>query len=118
MTTLPTFEPPVAPSPGTTFKPKVKVLETEFGDGYTQSTPNGLNNIREHAQFRWNGLELWQMQAIIGFFEARKGAEVFYYRPAGYADPLKWTCKEWEKTFDNGVWKITASFVQSFTSVV
>lgn len=114
---LPIFTPPVGPSPGTSFKPKIKVLEAEFGDGYSQPTPDGLNHIREVVELSWDGLTEWQMRDIIGFFVARKGSEAFYYTPAGFCEPLKWTCKEWSRSLDDGVWRIKATFVQSFTAL-
>src|SRR5690606_29261995 len=46
MTAIPTFDPPFAPSPGAQNKPEIKILQAEFGDGYSQPTPNGLNHIR------------------------------------------------------------------------
>ena len=113
---LQTFSPAVGPSPGTTFKPQIKVLEAEFGDGYSQPTPDGINHIRETVELRWDGLTEPQMEAINGFLTARKGAEPFYYRPAGYAVNLKWTCKEWTRTLSGGVWQMTANLVQSFTA--
>ena len=42
-----TFTPPVGPSPGTAHKPTVNLFETEFGDGYSQPTPKGLNHVRK-----------------------------------------------------------------------
>ncbi|WLR91005.1 phage tail protein [Shinella zoogloeoides] len=115
---LKTFTPPVGPSPGTAFEPQIKVLEAEFGDGYSQPTPDGINNVREKVKLNWDGLTEREMSAINAFFMARKGAEAFYFKPAGYDRPLKWTCKEWGRTLTDGVWKMTATFVQSFTAQI
>lgn len=114
--TLPAFKPPVGPSPGTSFKPQIKVLEAEFGDGFSQPTPDGLNNIRETVELRWDGLTEREMHAINNFLVARKGAEVFYFKPAGYRQAMKWTCKEWSRNLGGGVWTMTAKLVQSFTA--
>lgn len=111
-----TFNPPVGPSPGTAFKPQIKVLEAEFGDGYSQPTPDGINNVREKVDLTWDGLTEAQMLQINNFFKARMGAQAFYFKPAGYAAPLKWTCKEWTRTLGDGVWKMTATLLQSFTA--
>ena len=113
---LPTFTPAVGPSPGTAFKPHIKVLEAEFGDGYSQPTPDGINNVRETVDLRWDGLTEPQMEAINSFLTARKGAEAFYYQPAGFGTAMKWTCKEWTRTLGGGVWQMTANLVQSFTA--
>lgn len=114
---LPTFRPPIGPSPGTKFAPQVKVLEAEFGDGYSQPTPDGINNIRETVELKWDGLTECEMHSIYDFFTARKGAQPFLYKPAGYHKPLAWTCKEWTRSLTDGVWKMSANLIQSFTSI-
>lgn len=111
---LKTFCPPVGPSPGTTIKRRVNILEAEFGDGYSQPSPNGINHIRKELPLAWSGLTEYQMQQIDDFFTEHKGTEPFYYKPVGHREPLKWTCKEWEAKLD-GVWSMTATLIQSFT---
>lgn len=115
---LKTFRPPVGPSPGTNFKPQVKLLEAEFGDGYSQPTPDGINHIRETVELKWDGLAECEMHAINDFFKERKGSDAFYYKPAGFSKPLKWTCKEWTRDLSDGVWRMSATFVESFTAQV
>lgn len=113
---LPTFCPPVGPSPGTTKKYNLKLREAEFGDGYSQITPAGLNHIRLTVSLRWDALLYDQAQEIEHFFTERQGNLAFYYRPFGLPQTLKWTCKEFEFRFDQGVWSGTADLVQSFTN--
>lgn len=115
---LKTFNPPVGPSPGSSFKPQVKVLEAEFGDGYSQPTPDGINNVRETADLRWDGLLEEEMIYINKFMTEHRGAIAFYYMPAGFYEPIKWTCKEWSRNLDGGVWKMTANLVQSRTGEI
>lgn len=113
---LKTFNPPVGPSPGTNYKPTIKVLEAEFGDGYSQPTPDGINNIKESVELRWDGLTEDQMRETYKFLFDRKGAEAFYYKPAGYDKPGKWTCKDFGRELAEGYWKMNATLVQSFTN--
>ncbi|MQV98351.1 phage tail protein [Sinorhizobium medicae] len=115
---LPTFIPPVGPSPGTSHKPTVNLWEAEFGDGYSQPTPKGINHIRRAVSLAWNALTYDQMRAIVDFFESRGGCEPFYFQPYGEPVARKWTCKDWTSTADSGVWKVTAELVQSFSTVV
>ena len=116
--TLLTFEPPIGPSPGTSHKPKVNINETEFGDGYNQSSPKGLNHIRKNVSLEWSALTYAQMASIVDFFEGQGGTQPFYYRPYGERYTLKWTCKEWDFTASNGVWVVTATLTQSFTNEI
>jgi phage-related protein len=113
-----TFTPPVGPSPGTSHRPTVNLWEADFGDGYNQSTPKGINHIKRTVALKWGVLTLDQMQDITGFFERRGGNEPFYFRPFGESRARKWTCKEWDFTTEGGIWAVTATLVESFANAV
>ena len=68
-----TFTPPYAPIPGTEDKPEYKILQADFGDGYTQSTADGLNNVRRVLTVAWDGLTVAEANAIINFFVDQTG---------------------------------------------
>jgi len=113
---LPTFTPPIGPSPGTTHRFEIKLREAEFGDGYSQTTPAGLNHIVLNVPLQWDALTLEQAKAIENFFLEREGYKAFYYQPFGIDQSLKWTCKEFEFKIDQGVWQGSATLIQSFTN--
>lgn len=115
---LPTFKPPIGPSPGTAHKPTVNLWEAEFGDGYSQPTPKGINHIKKSVSLVWKTLTEDQMHEIIDFFEKQGGNKPFYYRPFGERYSIKWTCKEFAPSSDDGLWAVTATFVQSFSSQI
>lgn len=108
-----TFNPPVSPSPGASHDYAPAVNRAEFGDGYTQSSPRGLNHVKLKIKFTWDGVVDQDMQTIIGFFDARGGTEPFWYQPHGYTAARKWTCAKWSVT-DGPPWRITADFEESF----
>ena len=112
-----TFSPPVAPSPGTSHKPTVNLWEAEFGDGYSQPTPKGLNHIRRTVSLSWNALVYEDMRAIVDFFEARGGNEPFLFKPYGEPTARKWTCKEWTFAAESP-WTVSAQLVESFSLAV
>lgn len=111
------FTPPIAPSPGTRFAPKISINKAEFGDGYTQSSPNGLNHIRHTVSLRWDGVTEAQYIALIDFFETQGGYRPFWYQPRGFAAPLKWVCEEWSGT-DGSPWTVDAKLEQHFTAEI
>lgn len=111
--TIQTFNPPVRPSPGTRRKPEIKTLVAEFGDGYTQETEDGLNNIRRVMSLRWEVLTPAQADTIEEFLTQHRGTKVFLWTPSNSATPIRWTCKEWER-IDDKVHSITATFRESF----
>jgi phage-related protein len=91
------FLPPVDPSPGTKTKPELKLKEAAFGDGYTQTTRDGLNHMRRVVTLQWDVLRLDQAIAIEAFFENQGGDTPFYYALSG--DTVrKWSCKDWDRS--------------------
>lgn len=112
------FTPDPPPSPGTEDKPEFKLLESEFGDGYTQSAPEGLNHIRRVLTLTWDLLLPAQSAAMMTFIRNRKGTDPFYYTPSDETDPVLWTCKDpRDKRLDNGFRSFSATFRQSFQLV-
>jgi phage-related protein len=113
--TLQTFTPPRAPSPGTTRKPKLALLKAEFGDGYSQTSRDGLNHVRRTLALAWEALTPSQAQAITGFLEQHGGDTPFHYTPSDEAIPVQWTCEDWsDEAGGVGFRTITATFEQSF----
>ena len=113
-----TFNPSVGPSPGTTFTPAVKVLEAEFGDGYSQPVYDGINPIKLGLSLAWDGLTEGQMNEIYGFLFQRLATTPFWFTPVGEPAPIKFRCREVTKKRDGGVWSVSAGLVQDFSSVV
>ena len=85
---FPTFTPPVPPSPGTANKPKVKLLKAEFGDGYTQTTRDGLNHVRRTLSLKWEFLTPTQAKTISAPLAASRGvaAELPLWVSTHFAD--------------------------------
>ena len=112
---LATFAPPIMPSPGTGRRWKSNILKAEFGDGYNQSSPAGLNHLRRTVELRWNVLLDDQAESIVAFFVAQGAVRPFLYHVPRDAAPMKWTCEEWTDDVDDaGFRKVTATLVQSF----
>ena len=110
---IPTFTPPIAPSPGYRKRPEIRILRAEFGDGYTQTARDGLNHIRKVDILRWDVLTPEQADQITGFLEERGGDLPFLYTRPGDTAPTKFTCAEWDETVNQrGYRTITATFRQ------
>lgn len=114
-----TFTPPVPPVVGGySNKPEIKILEAEFGDGYTQAAADGINNIRKVVSLRWEYLFPAEADAIVAFLAARGGYEPFLFTEPGGTSALQWTCKEWTDTHnEKGYRSVSATFRQSFNRV-
>lgn len=113
---LQTFTPPVPPSPGTSDRPEIKLHTADFGDGYTQETPDGLNHIRRVIVLKWEMLTPAQCASILSFLRQRGGWEPFWYTPSDETVAIKWTCKEWDdQRLKNGLRSLSATLKQSFS---
>ncbi|MGJ3264871.1 MAG: phage tail protein [Salinarimonas sp.] len=111
----PLFQPPVAPAPGVTVKPKLKLLKAEFGDGYTQTMRDGLNHMRRTVKLEWPILRVEHAREIVGFFEERGGDLPFLFQLPDDAAPLRYTCEEWDSRYlQAGLRAVSATFEQDF----
>ncbi|MFG1314707.1 phage tail protein [Xanthobacter autotrophicus] len=116
---LETFVPPIPPSPSTGNKPELKLLEAQFGDGYTQTTRDGMNHIRDNVSLTWDLLLPAQADAIDAFFRTKGGDTPFLYKPVMFAAPVRWTCKEWSHdVIENGFRTITATLKRDFNVAI
>lgn len=114
-----TFTPPLPPSPGLTDEPEVKLLEAEFGDGYTQTTRAGLNHVRSVVALNWDLLTTNEAEAIVTFFKNKGGDTPFLYRVPGTDTAVKWTCRKWTKkaveATAGNLWSVTATLREDFS---
>jgi len=102
---------------GTSVKTDLKVLEAEFGDGYTQRAADGINHIRETWDVQWNNLDKVDAFIIIDFLKARGGWDAFYWTPPRQDVAKIWTCKQWTgptPTPGDNLYNVKAVFREEF----
>lgn len=109
---LNSFTPPVAPSPGTENTPEIRLKKAEFGDGYTQTSRDGLNHIRDVVSLKWDVLTEAQADTIEAFIRTQGGDTPFLYALRG--DVVRqWTCEKYTRTRGSPN-TVTAEFRASF----
>lgn len=113
---IPTFNPPMRPSPGTSRTPEVNLRRASFGDGYGQNSPAGLNHIRQVVALRWEFLTLAEAQEIEAFLVERGGYQPFLYALNGEAQARRWICESWSMT-DGHPSTVSATFKEWFGQV-
>ena len=91
-----------------------KINEAIFGDGYSQRTPQGINNNPEV----WDDLSFIYDDTIcnniISFFESKNGVSSFTWQPPKRTEGT-YICKEWSRThISKNISSITAKFEQVF----
>jgi len=105
-----TWAPTVAGSSGDA---TLLVNKAQFGDGYAQRSPDGLNNRSSSYSLTFVG-DAAKISAIMAFLDARAGGEAFYWTPLLRAQSL-FTCEKYtEPTKDGDVYTMTAQFDQTF----
>lgn len=92
--------------------PRVKTIQ--FGDGFSQRIPDGINNLLLNFNFSFDTRDLHEATAILHFLATRNGTESFcMIPPAPYGNLLRFICSKWTPTqnFYNN-YTIQANFVQ------
>lgn len=92
-----TFDPPKAPSPGTSKNVELKVAESTFGDGYTQRSGDGLNPEQRKFVAEWKTLDIAEADAIEDFFMAHKGFKAFLWKGPRDGSLRRYRCKKWSR---------------------
>jgi phage-related protein len=92
-----------------------RVIETQFGDGYKQTSADGINIKNEQHAIKVHAYGS-KAQEIMDFFDAHQGWKSFFWTP-----PLGklglYTCSD-PKPINQGanLYTITGTFVKSFSA--
>lgn len=87
------------------------VRRAKFGDGYTQTAPDGLNARSRSYQLTFTGPQS-RIEQIIAFLDAHVGRSFYWQSPRGL---LLFQCDSHSEPFPTGmVHSITATFEQTF----
>lgn len=109
MTTTFTWKADSKPTGTKTFR----VLTAQFGDGYKQSTADGINNVSQSWPLSFTG-RASDITPIRDFLDARAGWQSFYWTPPLGTQGL-YKCPSYEvKQIGSDVWQISGTFEQSF----
>lgn len=112
--TIPTFIPARRPIIGESVAVTARTISPSFGDGYSQTTIDGLNALSRKATLRWQGLSIAQKDNIQDQFEVFSGTSFAYQLPIENVVRI-WRCISWTVNDTDGVvFTIDATFDQAF----
>jgi len=78
------------------------LARTQFGDGYEESAPNGLNPVKQAWNLQFRRVSRSAGDDIVAFFRARlsavNGLEAFDWTPLWETAPIKVKCRNWTRT--------------------
>lgn len=92
-----TFNPPAAPSPGTSKAVEMKTAESAFGDGYTQRSGDGLNPEQRKFTTEWKTLTVAEADEIEAFFARHLGYRAFLWQGPRDGALRRYRCKKWSR---------------------
>jgi phage-related protein len=97
-----TFSPAYKPSAGpSSYDWQPRIRTAQFGDGYKQTAPDGLNADPMTVRLAWSALPMSAVTALRGFFASHVGL-VFYYTLPDEALPRKWCAIGSSRDFQHG----------------
>lgn len=94
---------------------KPRVLLYQFGDGYAQRTPDGINNMVGTFNLVFTNRSNIEADAILAFLEANKGSDYFTWTPPGSSTAIKVIAQEWSEVYVTDFAKsVSTQFIQVF----
>jgi phage-related protein len=84
------------PDFGAAEKIKPKVLAAQFGDGYSQRSPDGINNMPRVWSVQFTLLDATTIDAIHDFLVTQAGVTAFTWTPPKGAAG-KWICQDFDR---------------------
>ena len=75
------------------------VLLAQFGDGYAQRRPSGINTQAREYSISIENVAPSECNDILAFLKARNGVDVFNWTPPRGTVPVNVICPEWSSGF-------------------
>lgn len=104
------------PDYGLSGQPSFAVDTVQFGDGYAQRRPAGLNSVRREWSVSWTLLSQVEMEVLRDFLLSRKGVHAFLWRLPEQHELVRVLCKEPPRYNYDGFehYSLTATFTEDF----
>ena len=103
------------PSVGFSRETTPKQFTVEFGDGYSQRTSSGINNIADSWELSFNSVSVASATSIVTFFNTHNGYKYFWWTPPGDSITYKVVCPSWGTSYQNHLARnVTCKFVRVY----
>ena len=93
-----------------------RVLTAQFGDGYNQRVPDGMNAIKQIWNVQTIPLASTDFETCVSFLYGKGGVTAFQWIPPGSDTHFKWICKSYTVSATQlpGQYAISATFERVF----
>lgn len=106
------------PDYGLNDSPTFRVRRAQFGDGYEQRSPDGLNSVRRSWSVTWSVISEYDRVALMGFFKQMAGVNSFEWIVPDSGEMVRVTCDDPSATHDSfSNHTVTATFKEVFEIV-
>lgn len=103
------------PSYSSSLEQTPRVLNATFGDGYEQSTLDGINHTAKKWSLTFQNRSDTDADAIISFFKTNSTATTSFDWTDPDGEALKFKCKSWRRSYDGFEhYTVTCMFEQVF----
>lgn len=99
------------PSRGLQRKVQPRNLGSQFGDGFSSSTPDGIFTMLMELSPNWKLLSFEEGDGMDAFFREAHG-HTFYWKLPRETTPRAWRCPEWTLVEEGTTAEISANFVE------
>lgn len=95
------------------------VDKIQFGDGYVQRAPSGINNALRKWSVSFTDKPKAEADAMVAYWKARMGSQSFSWRPTGETTDVRVVCESWSKPIQNRylngafVYSVSATFQET-----
>lgn len=90
-----------------------KVDKVQFGDGFSQRIPSGINNGLRRWSVTFTDRSQAEADAIVAFFVGKRGSTSFTWMPQGFTSDLRVICPTYSRPIQNrwknGAWTYTVN---------
>lgn len=103
-------------SAGTQLTERPRVKSAQFGDGYQQLAPDGINSLAQEWEMVFDGVDDTVADDMVAFLRTQGGTQPFNYVPLRTTDAISVICAEWSRSFgpEPGISSLRATFKQWF----
>jgi phage-related protein len=106
------------PSKGFQQTTKPRVINSQFGDGYSLRIADGINNIVHTWRVQFNSVSVQTSEEILNFLVQRAGVTPFLWTPPGSLNTYTVVCPEWNVMYESHISRsVEATFTQVFDAL-
>ncbi|MDO8985797.1 phage tail protein [Cypionkella sp.] len=87
---MPDTFPAIAPDTKSKRQRAARILQADFGDGYAQAGPDGINTTVENWDLSFENYPISDVTTLTAFLDAQASYKSFYWTPPNEATPKLW----------------------------